>query len=216
MSDSAVREAIEAKLGEGFERSPERVRALDVLTVNHARGLDGLAACENLAILVLAGCEPANLHELSRLASLGLVSFADSAVGSIGALSGLALHTVHIERSEALDITPLLDCSGLVEVHLKGSALADHAYDTVIPQLRERGIDVVCPDATERELTALLRDKGLRMNYYRRGQEYRLCRPGLSLTERPEVNHPPIAPDDLRAMVASDPAGVAALFDRTL
>lgn len=216
MWDPAVHDAIEAKLGAGFEREPERLLGLDVLTINHARGLDGVAACEALTILVLAGCELRDLDELALIPSLGLLSITDSAIGGIDALAELDLHTVHIERSGLIDVGPLLRCSGLVEVRLSGTALTDDAYDRVIPELQRKGVDVLFPDDAERELTSLLWQEGLDMNCYRRGPSYRLCRPGLSLTERPEVNHPVVSPEDLRAMLAADPAKVHALFDRVL
>jgi len=213
MWDPAVQEAIEGKLGTGFEGTPERLLGLDVLTVHHARSLDGLSACRNLAILVLDGCELANLDELSRLPSLGLVSASDSAVGDIGAISELNVHTVHIKRSGPTDIDPLLRCSGLVEARLDGTALPDDAYDRVIPELKGMRCRVSFPDDTERALTSLLRQAGLAMNCYKRGDAYHLCRPGLSLTDRPEVNHPAVSPEDLRAILTSDPGKVATLFE---
>ncbi|MGW2652136.1 hypothetical protein ACWC1D_00515 [Streptomyces sp. NPDC001478] len=214
--DPAVRTAIEGKVGAGFEDAPARVQGLDVLTVNHARGLEGISACRNLRILVLAGCELTGLDELSQLSSLSLVSIADSVVGSLETIGGLDVHTVHIARSRVPDLSSLLRCSGLVEVKLAGTDLPDSTYDTVIPELRKSGCYVTHPDELERELTALLRRAGMLVTCYRRGTDYRLCQPGLSLTDRPEVNHPVISPEDLRAMLSTQPNRVATLFERAL
>lgn len=216
MWDSAVHAAIEGKLGTGFEDSPGRLQELDVLTVNHARSLKGISACQNLKILVLAGCELASLEELSSMASLRLVSLADSALGSLDAISELDVHTVHIERSGVTDVSPLLRCPGLVEVKLAGSDLPDNAYDEVIPELQKSGCYVTFPDEVERELTSLLRRSGMSVNCYKRGAEYRLCRPGLTLTDRPEVNHPVISTEEIRAMLSTEPARIATLFERPL
>ncbi|MYV48038.1 hypothetical protein [Streptomyces sp. SID2888] len=216
MWDPAVREAFEVKAGHGVESEPGRLLGLDVLTINHARSLHGISACRNLMILVLAGCELANLDELSQLTSLGLLSVSDSVIGGIEAIGELDVHTVHIERSGLADISPLLRCSGLIEVRLSGTALSDDAFDRVIPDLKGMGCDVVFPDDVERELTSLLRQTGLSVNCYKRGNAYRLCRPGLSLTDRPEVNHPEVSPVELRATLMSDPGKVATLFERSL
>ncbi|MFI7273910.1 hypothetical protein [Streptomyces sp. NPDC049879] len=216
MWDPAVYAAVEGKLGAGFEDEPEKLRGLDVLTVNHARSLDGISACRDLRILVLSGCELKGLDELSSLTSLGLLSVSDCAVDSIEAIGHTGVHTVHIQRSRVTDISTLLQCSQLMEVKLDGTDLSDDAYETVIPGLRKSGCYLTFPDETERELTSLLRQSGMLVNYYKRGTDYRLCRPGLSLSERPEVNHPVISPEELREMLSTEPAQVPTLFERSL
>ncbi|MFE4590790.1 hypothetical protein [Streptomyces laurentii] len=216
MWDPVVLEAIQGKLDGGVEANREQLRSIDVLTINHARSLEGVEMCENLRILVLAGCELASLGKISGLGSLGMLMISDSVIASIEGMGGLNVHTVHAERSEVLDLSPLLRCSGLVDVQLGGTALSEDSYRRVIPGLEEGGCDVTPPDDTERELTSKLREWGLRVNCYRQGNAYRICRPGLMLTGTPEVNHPKVDPDGLKEMVNSDPERVHALFSRPL
>ncbi|MEU2503374.1 hypothetical protein ABZ621_01540 [Streptomyces sp. NPDC007863] len=214
MWDPAVRTAIGKKLRGRSETDREALRVIDVLTVTHARSLDGVEACEGLRILVLVGCELDTLERASELPSLGMVVVSDSVIKTIDHLAGLNLHTVHAERTEILDLSPLLACSGLVDVALSGSAISEDSYRSVISGLEAAGCDVTPPDAIEREVTARLRGRGLKMNCYRFGSGYRICRPGLMFTDRPEANHPEVDLDALRRMMDSDPEGVTALFDR--
>ncbi|MFF2958093.1 hypothetical protein ACFVT1_04025 [Streptomyces sp. NPDC057963] len=215
MLDPAVREAIRAKVGER-EADPVALLGLDILTVNHAHGLTGIDACENLRILVLAGCELDSLNEVANLHGLGTLAASDSTIGSIEGLANLNVHTVLAERSELLDISPLLRCPGLVEVRLEGTALSKESYRRTIPELVRSGCDVSFPSVLEWELMTDMRESGLSFSYYESRNGYRLCRPGLKHTETPEVNHPVISPDELRRMLSFDPHGIRDLFSESI
>ncbi|MFF3128366.1 hypothetical protein ACFVRD_40205 [Streptomyces sp. NPDC057908] len=195
---------------------PAALRKFDGLTVSHARRLSGVGAVENLRFLILAGCDLGSLDEVDGLRGLGTLAVSDTVIGSVQSLAHLDVHTVTAERSELLDISPLLQCQGLVEVSLKGTALSDESYRSVIPELIARGCAVYLPSDLERELMTKMRENGIPFSYYQSRKGYRLCRPGLKYTETPEVNHPVISPDELQRMLLSAPESIWHLFSESI
>lgn len=213
MMDPAVADAVRGKLGRIPEADDAGLSGFDALTVSRARGLDGIGLCSGVRILVLSGCDLRSIADVQHLTELRLLDVTDSALDDIEGLVALGdLHTVGIKRSSLRDISPLLRCGPLVEVNVAGCPLSDESYREVIPELISRGCMVTAPGERERQLMNRLWEYGLPFSYYSSAQGHRLSRPGLALTETPQMNHPVIAPDDLEELLASDPTAVEALF----
>ncbi|MFD4218642.1 leucine-rich repeat domain-containing protein [Streptomyces griseus] len=213
--DPAVAKAIERKLGHVPKRGSSALHELTTLTVSRAYGIDGIECCERLEIFILAGCEIQSVPEVQSLRQLRTFAVADSALENVEGLAGLHVDTVHLERNRVADISPLLDCPDLIDVELAGNPLSLHSYKQVIPELTKRGCRVATPGDREHQLMLMLNEQNLPFSYYKSRDGYRLCRPGLSFTGSPEVNHPVVEPDELERMLRTDPALVVGMFSTT-
>lgn len=213
--DPAVAKAIVRKLGHVPEKGSSALHELTTLTVSRASGIDGIERCENLEIFILAGCEIQSVTEVQGLKDLRTFAAADSSLENVEGLAGLRVDTVHLERNRVADLSPLLDCPDLIDVELAGNPLSPRSYRQVIPELRKRGCRVASPGEREHQLMLMLKEQKLPFSYYKGRDGYRLCRPGLSFTGSPEVNHPVVEPDALERMLRTDPALVVAMFSTT-
>jgi hypothetical protein len=211
----AVERAIQEKLGISPEKGSGALRDLTTLTVSRAFGIQGIDFCENLEILIMAGCDVRAIPEVQGLRNLLTYVSTDSALENIEGLAGLRVDTVHLKRGRVFDISPLLNCPNLIDVELAGNPLSVTSFREVIPELSRRGCRISAPGESEHKLMLMLREKGLPFSYYQSRKGYRLCRPGLHLTNAPEVNHPLVNPDELESMLKTNPVLVEGLFSRT-
>lgn len=76
----------------------------------------------------------------------------------------------------------------------------------MIPQLVSRGIEVEYSSEREWGITLRLHAAGLPFSYYRTTSGFRLSRPGLDFSDKPESGHPFIEPEEMEALL-SGPLG---------
>lgn len=212
--DPAVEKAITKRVGRSLPWTDTELDTVTNLHISHARDLSGLLRCPNLRILLLIGCDPVKLESLTALSSIVSLTVEDSTLRSLNGVTEFPLYTLDLSFNFLSDLTPALRVEPLKRINVTGNPISPDSYHSVIPELRSRGIDVTASGETEWELTNLLHEAGLPYSYYRDDQGgYRLSRPGLALTDRPEVNHPVIAPEHLRDLLAHHPAEIPGLFD---
>ncbi|MFE4372656.1 hypothetical protein ACFRMN_31365 [Streptomyces sp. NPDC056835] len=212
--DRAIEEAISRQLGGDGNWSTEQLESLTVLHVSHARELEGLLLCPNLEGLILVGCELTSLRALPLLESLVSLTVEDSSLVDLSGIESFELYTLRVARNFIRELAPLLNQARLKRADLRGNPLSEQAYTVAIPKLLSRGVDITSSAAREWHLTRRLHDSGLPFSFYRATDGYRLSRPGLSLTERPEADHPIVEPDELERLLANSLGAVEDLFDR--
>ncbi len=203
--DRNVEAAITLKLERDYgkqgvwERS--QLESVSALSVKHARNLDGLSSCPNLEVLVLVGCEISALSDISGLDSLVSLAVEDSALRSLTGAQQWDLFSLRIKRNLVEDLAPLTELPSLRRIDVTGNPISRTSQLEVIPELTSRGVEVTASLEREREITLRLHALGLPFSYYRTSAGFRLGRPGLNFSDKPEAGHPFIEPDEMDALL---------------
>ncbi len=213
--DPAIEEAIKLETGDSPPYTQDLLSSVGYLEVVHARDIEALRDCPNVEVLSLIGCDPVDLRVLSGLERLSSLVVQVSNLGSIAGVAQLpSLYKIELTASLVEDLAELQSCRGLRYVKLQGNPLTESSYREVISSLRAEGVRVAFPDEREWRINGLLREAGFLYGYYRAHDGYRLCRPGLRLTDHPEMNHPIVDPGRLEEIIATNPAALPELFRR--
>ncbi|WP_405824361.1 hypothetical protein OG705_29540 [Streptomyces sp. NBC_00838] len=183
------------------------------LHIRRSRKLSGLGDCTGLEILTLVGCDPVDLGQISGLPALRSLTIRDSGMTFAG-ISSLPLLSFYAPRNFVTDLSPLMNARRLANLDVTGNPLSEHSYREVIPRLVGRGCRVIASAELEWALTRRLHARGIPVSCYRKDGAYRLCRPGLGLTNAPEYAHPVIREGDIRILLDEDPYRVHRHFER--
>ncbi|MEU3218212.1 hypothetical protein [Streptomyces sp. NPDC006971] len=215
--DPAVSKAIARATGHEPPHRDEEYKRIQDLHIRHSRDLTGIDRCTSLEILVLVACDPVDTDQLSTLGALNLLRVRDSGLESVSGLSSLSILSCYTPRNLIQDVTPLMSISRLRNLDLTGNPLSEDSYHQLIPQLSARGCRVIMSDEFEWSLTRHLHNSGVTVSCYKSEQGYRLCRPGLKLTDSPEFAHPAIQKSDAESLFSGDPRRALEFFeDETL
>ncbi|HEU4557928.1 MAG TPA: hypothetical protein VFS20_08770 [Longimicrobium sp.] len=199
INDPELAKAVARKVGHPAPFEAEELEKVTTVTATNVRDPGGLAHLAGLKYLTLIGCEFPALEPLRGHAKLVNVEVEYSSLSDLSALASCpALTGAKLTCNSVEDASPLLEVKGLAELDLVGNPLDEKSWREVRPKLQERVEGARFSGDTAWELTRQLREKGLRACYYQDGETYRLCAPGLELTEAPEAGHPAITPDQLR------------------
>ncbi|MFC1716071.1 leucine-rich repeat domain-containing protein [Candidatus Poribacteria bacterium] len=113
---------------------------------NQIQDISPLSGLSNLLKLRLEDNQISDITPLSNLTKLFRLWLGENQVSNITPLSNLTdLRVLGLESNQITDISPLVDNSGIGEnnvVELKGNPLNDEAYNTQIPALEKRNVDV--------------------------------------------------------------------------
>ncbi|MEV8455702.1 hypothetical protein AB0467_26140 [Streptomyces sp. NPDC052095] len=183
------------------------------LHIRNSRTLEGIERCKSLEILTLVACDPVETGQLSQLASLTSLTVRDSGLISLSGLSKLSLLSCYTPRNIIQDIEPLLNISRLRNVDLTGNPLSEKSYRQIVPRLIEKDCRVILSEEFEWRLTRHLHDNGVPVSCYTNQGAYRLCRPGLKLTDSPEYAHPVISESDAASLLSGDPRRALEYFE---
>lgn len=212
--DPAVAEALALEVGHSEPFQDEELDSIVNLGVQHARGISGLERCRSLRILILSGYGSGEIPDLGVFAALRSLTVSDSDVHDIGAVRTVrSLLVLNMERNLVSDISPTLECAALTLLDVRGNPLSDVSYQEVVPELRDKGVDVHASGDREWTLIRELHRAGLPFSYYQYGDHHRLSRPGLTRTGIPEGGHVRITPQELEQLLATSPGDIEPLFD---
>ncbi|MFE3141448.1 hypothetical protein [Streptomyces scopuliridis] len=213
--DPAISRAISANVGHPPPFSVDETQSVSSLTVRHAKSCGGLEDLCGLRILLLVGCGFPDLPPIGSLADLRNFTISESALRNLeGVGEAESLRSLELPRNFIEDLTPLLECRQLDSVNVSGNPLSEKSVQEVIPELTGKGVRVIFPTLKERELMSRMRDAGLPFSYYQMSGSFRLCRPGLDLTDMPEADHIKIAPDEVERLLGDDLEALENIFDR--
>ncbi|EFL27845.1 hypothetical protein SSOG_07559 [Streptomyces himastatinicus ATCC 53653] len=211
--EPAIAEAITLEVGHPAPFRDEELDSIMDLVVHHARGSSGLERCKSLRILILSGHGSNKIPDLGGFPALESLTVSDSDVRDIGAVrTAPSLLVLSVERNLVADISPTLECARLTLLDVRGNPLSDMSYREVIPELRDKGVDVQASEEREWALTRALHAAGLPFSYYQYGDHHRLSRPGLTRTDTPEGGHIKITPQELEHLLVTSPSDIEALF----
>ena len=168
-ADPTLEAAIRAKIdkGEGPIAAADLLSIVELELVSGAiADLSGIAALENLEVLVLvdhhlvdiaplaglkklraldlANNQIVDIAPLSSLSALIFLSLTSNSVSDLSPLSSLdQLQVLLLDENRVADISPLLGLSMLEQVLLRGNPLNAEAYAVHIPWLIEQGVEVL-------------------------------------------------------------------------
>ncbi|MFB6900077.1 hypothetical protein [Streptomyces hydrogenans] len=188
--------------------------SVEELNVRQARSLAGLASFSSLRRLILSGCDPVALDMLPALGQLRMLRIEDSALDNLDGIASFSLLAATLPRNFLKDLTPLLEVSSLLQVDVSGNPLSEYSYQEVIPQLEANGCRVKGSGELEWRTTVHLHDGGVPVSVYADGSGYRLCRPGLALTDFPQYEHPVLSEVAVRSLLSGEPREAYAYFDQ--
>lgn len=211
--DPAVSKSIARATGHEPPFSKKEFEGIQDLHIRNSRNLGGLSQCSSLEILLLVACDPVDTDQVSHLRSLRSLTVRDSGMGSVSGLAALSLLSFYAPRNFIRDIAPLMSISRLRNLDLTGNPLSEESYRHLVPQLIERGCRVIFSDEFEWELTRHLHAEGVSVSCYKSPQGYRLCRPGLRLTDSPEYAHPVIEKSDAESLLSGNPQRAFQYFE---
>ncbi|MEU2668534.1 hypothetical protein ABZ622_06605 [Streptomyces sp. NPDC007164] len=211
--DPAVSKSIARATGHEPPFSKEECEGIQDLHIRNSRNLEVLAQCGSLEILLLVACDPVDTDNVSRLGSLRSLTVRDSGMASVSGLATLSLLSFYAPRNFIYDITPLMSISRLRNLDLTGNPLSENSYRHLVPQLIERGCRVILSDEFEWKLTLHLHAEGVPVSCYKSPQGYRLCRPGLKLTDSPEYAHPVVEKSDAASLLSGNPQRAFQYFE---
>ncbi|MFH9198945.1 hypothetical protein ACH4KO_16955 [Streptomyces anulatus] len=213
--DPRIAKAVTKRVGHAAPWTDSELEGVTNLHISHARDISGLLRCPKLRILLLIGCDPVEMGSLTSLSSMVSLTVEDSGLHSLEGVQELPLFTLEISFNFLTNLAPAARVKPLKRINVTGNPLSPDSFYQVIPELRSRGIDVTSSGEEEWRITRMLHEAGLPYCYYRDDQgKFRISRPGLALTDRPEVNHPVIAPERLMELVTDQPSEVSELFER--
>ncbi|MEW2065925.1 hypothetical protein [Streptomyces sp. NPDC007346] len=211
--DPALRKSLERAVGHDEPFTDEECKNVTDLHVRHARSLYGLRKFGGLEVLTLVACDPVDLSQAAGLKMLSSLNVRDSGLRSVADIPGLPLISCYAPRNFITDITPLMGASRLSNLDLTGNPLSEHSYRELVPRLAEEGCRVLVSDELEWKLTHHLHKQGVPVSCYRKREDYRLCRPGLEITDSPEYAHPVIQRSDVTSLLSGDPHRVHIYFE---
>ncbi|HEX4813504.1 MAG TPA: hypothetical protein VFV66_12215 [Nonomuraea sp.] len=208
-----IEKAIHLQLQRDPPFTEQDLAAVETLPVLRATDISDLARLTGLRALVLVGYGGRDLKPLAGLPIVAL-DVEVSAVCDLTVVAELPELECLCARNNAIEDIDVLAMGGrdFMEVDLTGNPLSDHAYHEVVPVLRERVPDLRVSDTREWRLTRRLYAAGLPFDYYRKGEGYWLCRPGLEHTPYPNADHLKIEPGELEALLDGDPSEIPGLF----
>ncbi|MFD9869132.1 hypothetical protein ACFXI8_26790 [Streptomyces niveus] len=210
--DSSVRTSLARALDHDEPFTDEELTKVTGLHIRHSRRLSRLGECTGLEILTLVGCDPVDL-EVSGLRSLRSLTIRDSGLESVAGISSLPLVSFYAPRNFITDLSPLMDAPRLMNLDVTGNPLSEHSYRATLPRLARQGCRITASAELEWKLTRHLHAKGIPVSCYRKDGTYRLCRPGLRLTNAPEYAHPAIQEGEVRILLDGDPGRVHRHFE---
>ncbi len=186
-ADPTLEAAIRAKIdkGEGPVATEDLLSIVELELVSGAiADLSGIAALENLEVLVLvdhhlvdisplaglkklraldlASNQIVDIAPLSSLSALIFLSLTSNSVSDLSPLSSLdQLQVLLLDENRVADISPLFGLSMLEQVLLRGNPLNEEALDVHIPSLIEQGVEVLynLPE----DATAIFDESGVRL-----------------------------------------------------
>ncbi|RST19520.1 hypothetical protein EF908_31990 [Streptomyces sp. WAC04770] len=211
--DPALRKSLERAVGHYEPFTDEELNTVTDLHIRHSRSLSGIGKCGSLEVLTIVACDPVDFSELANLTSLRSLTVRDSGLRSIADVSALSLLSCYAPRNFITDITPLVNVSGIRNLDVTGNPLSEHSYRDLVPRLIEQGCRVLVSDELEWKLTHHLHAQGVAVSCYRKNKDYRLCRPGLGLTDAPEFAHPVIQESDVASLLTGDPHKAHTYFE---
>jgi hypothetical protein len=212
-----VEEAVQRRLQRNPPFSDDDLAQLDTLAVLFPRDLGDLARFPMLKTLHVVGYGGRDLEALAGHPRLASLSMRFSALADISAVQTLpTIRSLQLPLNSIEDITALRsELPKLYEVVLTGNPLSEESYREVVPQLRQRGTETVTvSEEREWQITRKLYAAGVPFDYFRQGDTYLLCRPGLAFTDTPDAGHAEIGPDELEAVLQRGPEEVHKLFAR--
>ncbi|BBJ38581.1 hypothetical protein SSPO_012990 [Streptomyces antimycoticus] len=213
--DDTVLSKLTQKVNHPPPFSATELESITTLSLRHARTLEGLGQCTRLEILILTGCDMASLSDpLSGISSLTALVCHDSALSDIGGLADAQIGRMDLQRNLITDLSPLIDYPALQRIDVTGNPLSVESYRFIIGRLQDRGCLVRNSGEREWAINLRMHELDLPFSYYLDAKGYRLCRPGLGLTDLPEANHPIINPNDLEMLLSKDPSLVSTFFDK--
>ncbi|MFD8847814.1 hypothetical protein [Streptomyces sp. NPDC059604] len=214
--DPSIAQAIKNETGQSQPFSLETLESVTYLHVFYARDLFSLSSLPRLEILQLTGCDPVDLSQLGELPKLFtlVVNFSNlkNLAKAVDSFPSLRRFDAGMNRVE--DLSPLLLCPKLRHLDVRGNPLSESSYRTIVPQLQRKGIRVSASDAPDWQMTIELHRRGFPYCFYRAHDGTRICRPGLGLTELPDLSHPIVLREDLAKLLEQSPDKVPGLFDR--
>ncbi|QXE33808.1 hypothetical protein KQY30_05385 [Streptomyces sp. GMY02] len=212
-----VERAVQRRLQRNPPFSNDDLAQIDTLAVLFPRDLGDLARFPMLKSLHVVGYGGRDLAALAGHPRLAALSMEFSALADISAVRTLpTIRSLQLPLNSIEDITALrFELPKLYEVVLTGNPLSEESYHEVVPELRQRGTEIVTvSEEREWQITRKLYAAGVPFDYFRRGDTYLLCRPGLEFTDKPSAAHAEIGPEELEAVLRRGPEEVHKLFDR--
>jgi hypothetical protein len=213
IQDPALHKSLVRAIGHGEPFTMEEYDSITDLHIRGARNLSGWEECRNIEVLILVGCDPVELNETEGLRALDTLTIRDSGLRSVTQIATLPLFSCYVPRNLIADISPLMGAPRLKNLDVTGNPLSEHSYRKLAPGLIERGCRVLMSDELEWKLTHHLHAQGVPVSCYKKNAEYRLCRPGLGLTDSPEYAHPLVQESDVKALLSGDPERVLRYFE---
>ncbi|MEU6609180.1 hypothetical protein ABZ922_29695 [Streptomyces shenzhenensis] len=192
-------------IGHGFPVTAQECESVTELVMQRVRDLGPIADFRSLEQLIMVGCDPVSVRRIESLAKLRMLSIEDSALRDISGIESLPILNFSMPRDFVADIEPLLHVPTLLQVDVTGNPLSDVSYREIIPKLVEKGCRVQFSQELEWRVTVRLQAAGVGVACYESARGYRLCRPGLGLTDAPQYGHPVITKEDAEGFLKGDP-----------
>jgi Leucine-rich repeat (LRR) protein len=213
--DPAVAEAITRETGLSHPLPAETLEEINYLHVSYSRSLVSLSELRGLEILQLIGCDPVDLTQLGTLPEIVTIVAKFSNLESLSGIEKFpSLTRLTIEMNQIRDLDPLLQCPKLRHLAVQGNPLSETSYREIVPQLQEKGIRVSFSDEPDWRMTIELQRRGFPYCFYKAHDGTRICRPGLALTDLPDLSHPIVSRKELTKLLGQSPEEVPGLFER--
>ncbi|MFC5150361.1 hypothetical protein [Streptomyces amakusaensis] len=211
--DPAVDQAIRRAVGHGLPVTEEERESVDSLNLRNAKEITDLGLFTSLQRLIITGSDPVSVGHFSMIEGLRTLTLEDSGFSDLSGIESLSLLSLAIPRNWVTDISPVLNMSTLLQIDVTGNPLSEHSWRHVIPAMRDSGCRVKASGELEWRLTVHLHSAGVRISCYKNSEDYRLCRPGLGLTDLPQYAHPIVSLEDVRELLAGDPSAAHRYFE---
>ncbi|MEW1724980.1 hypothetical protein [Streptomyces sp. NPDC093109] len=212
--DPAVEKALFRAVGHRGPITREERESITGLNIRNAENLSRLDGFSSLKRLVIVGCDPIGSNLFSGLDGLRSLVVEDSGLREISEVGSTSLLNFSIPRNFVEDLAPLLSISSLLQFDVTGNPLSEYSYREVIPEMIHNGCRVQASEELEWKLTLRLHSEGVPISCYESPDGYRLCRPGLELTDSPQYAHPVISLEDIRKLLRGDPLMAHEYFDQ--
>ncbi|MEU1302594.1 hypothetical protein [Streptomyces shenzhenensis] len=204
--------SISREIGHGFPVTAAERESVTELTMQRVRDLGPIAEFRSLEQLIMAGCDPVSVRQIKSLKKLRMLIIEDSALRDISGIGSLPLLNFSMQRNFVADIETLLYVPTLLQVDVTGNPLSDFSYREIIPKLVEKGCRVRFSKELEWRVTRRLQTAGVGVACYESDRGYRLCRPGLRLTDTPQYGHPVITKEDAEGLLKRNPEEALTFF----
>lgn len=216
--DESVTAALTQEIGHPAPFSTNELRKVEELFATQVKRTRDFSALVNLKGLYLQNCALSNLEDIADLRALEYLEVSSSRLVRLDALSDLPrLMVCDFRKNLIEDIRQLLSLESLSKVILWGNPLSQHSIETVVPELKNRGVNVLTPDRVALRLSHVLRDKGIEASYRKSGDYYEfscLTPDFIRNIEDDEYRFAVIDPDTLRAELDAGVESCEALFER--